>query len=472
MIAFLAMIPAFALGWAVVRLLMTHSSRMLTDRSVLLQHPARGFYAWMLEICLGIGVGAGISSLLDFLLTWAGFANRASLLAIELLMLAGAGFFALRRSPAGSGEAAKNPSWIWMLRIAAMLAAVVLVLDFSTTTASNPAGEWDAAGIWNLRARYLAGGRETWRNAVSNETPHPGYPLLVSGFIAGTWTILDDTQAPAPAALSLTFTLATAGVLCGALAPVSESLGLLALLVLLAGNTFGSYAAWQYADIPLSFFVLGCVATLTLAASRDWPPGLLALAGLLAGFAAWTKNEGLPFAIAALLVVLWRGKLAAKWMIAGAAGPILATLALKLCLVHGRETIFPNSAVQAAKLVADPSRWTKIIASFASNIWSLGVPWAHPILLLAILAFAFGFVPRERWQLWLFAAPLALLAADFGIYLITMADLDWHLNTSNSRLILQVWPAVLFAYFLLLRAPAGAEPAKAPSKTTKKRARV
>ena len=56
-------------------------------------------------------------------------------------------------------------------------------------------------------------------------------------------------------------------------------------------------------------------------------------------------------------------------------------------------------------------------------------------------------VPEIR-RAWLFATPLALLAADFGIYLITMAELDWHLGTTNNRLILHVWPTVLFAYFL------------------------
>lgn len=466
MIAFAAMIPAFALGWVVVRLLMPHG---------------RGFYSWLLEISLGIGIGAGISSLADFFLTWAGIANRISLLAVELLLLAALSVRILRSAkPAVAEASSKNPKWIWLLRIAAILSLLFVVLDFSQTTASNPAGEWDATGIWNLRARYLAGGRDTWRNAVSNQmaagmigASHPGYPLLVSGFLARTWTILGDSHAPAPAALSLTFAVATAGVLCGALASASESLGLLAVLVLFASESFVSQIASQYADIPMSFFVLATLAMLAFAASRDWPPGLVALAGILAGFAGWTKNEGLPFAMAALAVALWRAKFAARWIVAGAAVPIGATLALKWFLVKGTESMFPKSIGQAAKLIAEPSRWAKIIASFGHNIWTLGVPWAHPILLLAILGFAFRLLPRETWKWWLFAAPAALLAADFGIYLITMAGLDWHLNTSNNRLILQVWPAILFGYFLMLRAPAAAdEPVKPSRKAGKKHARV
>ncbi|MBZ5605571.1 MAG: hypothetical protein LAO79_25005, partial [Acidobacteriia bacterium] len=68
MIDILAMLPAFALGWIVVRLL----ARL----------------GWWLEIPLGAGLGAAISSVLFFLLTWIGAANRGSLLATEGVMIA------------------------------------------------------------------------------------------------------------------------------------------------------------------------------------------------------------------------------------------------------------------------------------------------------------------------------------------------------------------------------------------------
>lgn len=454
--ALLAMIPAFALGWTVVRLLKPH---------------AGGFFGWMLEISLGTGIGAGISSLLDFALTWAGLANRFSLLGVELLALAAAGFLLSRRDASPIEESPGNPSWIWLLRIAAMIAVLMLALSFSNTFTSNPTGEWDASAIWNLRAEYLAGGPSTWRYAVSNYANHPGYPLLVSGFVARTWTILGNTNDAIPGALSLIFSLANLGVLCGALASISEALGWLAALVLLATQSFIAQSATQYSDVPLALFVLSATAVLAFAALRDWPPRLLALAGIFAGFAAWTKNEGLVFAIVIAVVALWRAKIAAKWLIAGAAVPILATLALKMFLAQGRESMFPQSAAQAAKMIADPSRWAKIIASFAHNLWSLGTPWAHPVLLLAILGFAFGFLPRQSWRWWLALAPVALLAVDFGIYLISMADLDWHLGTSNSRLILQVWPALLFTFCLMLRAPqAAVEESKPASKKKRSRA--
>jgi hypothetical protein len=197
------------------------------------------------------------------------------------------------------------------------------------------------------------------------------------------------------------------------------------------------------------------------AAARDWPPGLAALAGLCAGLAAWTKNEGIPFLVIAAIVIAWRGGLrAATWMAAGAAPGALVTLAFKLGLSPGGEAILPKTLHEALSKVGDPSRWLRVAVSFIRSVWELGVPWTHPVLLLAVLGFAFGMVARDerrsRW--WLFVPIAGLLAVDFGIYLVTTADLGWHLDTSNSRLFVQVWPAVVFGIALMLRLPVSPEP--------------
>ena len=136
---------------------------------------------------------------------------------------------------------------------------------------------------------------------------------------------------------------------------------------------------------------------------------------------------------------------------------LILTLAFKFTLVEGREAMFPATAAQALKMIADVSRWSEIVASFARNFWELGFPWAHPFLLTAVLAWTFGFGSQARSRLWIFLAPAGLLAADFAIYLITMSGLTWHLTTSNNRVIVQVWPAFLLGFFLALRAPATQE---------------
>jgi hypothetical protein len=446
----LAMLPAFVLGWLVVRLVAK--------------------LPWTIEVPLGIGTGAAISSAIFFLLTWAGIANRALILSIEIvgIVIMGVLVFRAKRVVEPAAEI-QRPSWIWALRIAGIVALLFAAMDFSQSITANPDGGYDAAAIWNLRARYLAGGTPSWHYAVSDKTGtnHPGYPLLLSAFVARTWILIGDPRSSTPAALAAIFGAATmalifAGVsmLCG------EILGWIALLVLAATEGFVSQASVQYADVPLSFFILGCIALLAVAAAREWPAGIVTLAGIFAGAAVWTKNEGIPFLAFAGVVTAFRGRLrSATWFAAGAAPLLILTVAFKFALVDGKEAMFPSTFGQAVKMILDGSRWSEIAATFGHNLWEFGFPWAHPFLLLAVVAWAFGFGKDWRSKIWLLVAPLGLLAADIGIYLITMSGLTWHLNTSNNRVIAQVWPALLFGFFLLLRPPLG--PKKNPKRVKK-----
>jgi hypothetical protein len=89
------------------------------------------------------------------------------------------------------------------------------------------------------------------------------------------------------------------------------------------------------------------------------------------------------------------------------------------------------------------------------------------VLLAAVLAFALGWVPaaerrRRRW-LWI---PVAVTAvAEYGLYLITESDLNWHISTSVSRLVAQLWPSLIWLVFMMLRTPEEFAEAPAAPKT-------
>jgi 4-amino-4-deoxy-L-arabinose transferase-like glycosyltransferase len=84
----------------------------------------------------------------------------------------------------------------------------------------------------------------------------------------------------------------------------------LAVLILLGTQFLITHGASQYADVPWGFFMLATTVLVFLhdrASGRT--RGLVALAGTAAGFAAWTKNEGLLFLasiIVARCAVLWK----------------------------------------------------------------------------------------------------------------------------------------------------------------------
>jgi hypothetical protein len=158
----------------------------------------------------------------------------------------------------------------------------------------------------------------------------------------------------------------------------------------------------------------------------------------------------------ALAVTVWKGgSKAGAWMVCGAMPAILLLSAFKLLLVHDTEAVLPRSAGEALARMTDPSRWMEIAGSFARSAWHMGFPWAHPLVLAAILAMAFGLAPRARLlrQMWLAIPVFGLLAADFVIYLVTTADLSWHLSTSNTRVLVQVWPALLLLTLLAINDP-------------------
>jgi hypothetical protein len=466
-VALVSALPAMVLGWMVVR--------------CLLPAPSRGpvWARWAMEISLGVGAGLGLTSVFYFVLLAAGLRGRIPIVCVEAVALA-LGVWTLRQRAHRTAAPAPEPlprfSWIWALRGAAALSLLLFGLSFSAMVAGNPYGEWDAIAIWNRKAKFLAGERATWQDMnAPYGAAHPGYPLLLSAAIAREWTLAGEATSETPAALAGLFTVTTAGLLCGALAlTAGEGAGLLAVLVLFASEGYLSQAGTQYADIPLSFYILATLILLGYAASREWPVGALLLAGVCAGCAAWTKNEGQVFAFFALATALWCGRArAVAWMAAGAAPLLLVTLGYKLLAVDGTESMFPRSAGEAFAKVADGGRWVQIAASFARSVWDLGNPWTHPVLLVVVLAFALGVVARQEAldRLWL-ALPLAgLLAVDFAIYLMTTADLAWHLGTSNGRLVAQVWPGFLFTSFLLIRPPVSRPLEKAIAADSKGKAR-
>jgi hypothetical protein len=447
------LLPALALGGA--------AAEALLPAPATLAPPLR----WLWRTALAAPFALGITSITTFALIWTGAASPLSILALELALLA-ATAFALhrRRHPRSEPLPTTSPfSWNWALRTAAALATLLFLFNFQTATAAAPFGEWDASSIWNLRARFLAGG-DAWRFAVApglnaqlTGASHPGYPLLLSAFIARGWILSSSVSPSLPAATALLSSLATLLFLPAALAwRRAESLGLLALLLLLASEGWLSQTPVQYADVPLALLLLASTALLHSALDSAWSPRLALAAGLLAGFAAWTKNEGLVVLLALLAVTLLRGgPRPFLWTLAGALPGALATLLLKTLLTRGGASLYPQSASEALSMLANPARWSEVLSGYLDATLSLGFPLSHPLLLLAILAFVLRPASPERRRSALFAAlpALALLAAGFTALLVTTANQQWHVSTAVNRLVIQVWPALLFTALLALRTP-------------------
>ena len=179
--------------------------------------------------------------------------------------------------PTGRRFARSSFPWTWSLLLGLAAASIFVALDFSAASAANPNGDWDATAIWNLRARFMAGGAAVWRRAISAEAggfmlsaSHPGYPLFLSSFIGMLWTLAGDFTAAAPAVTSGVIAFAVMALLTGSLAARrSLGLGLLGGLLLLATELFASQSAAQYADLLLALAFLAATVLLDAAAAES-----------------------------------------------------------------------------------------------------------------------------------------------------------------------------------------------------------
>jgi hypothetical protein len=421
---------------------------------------------FVIEASLGALFGPGLASLLYFFLSVLGKSASAGAVFGVLGLLAVVCGAVWRILPAEGSRAPGGPArrfpWTWALLVLAAAGLVLFLADFQAASGANPGGEWDALSTWNLRAHFLAGGAETWHRAVSADlgghlsgAAHPGYPLFLSGFIALQYVAGGDASSTAiPIFASLLFSLAAFLLLGAGLASKkSVAMGAMGWLILLCSEVFASQAASQYSDLLQGLAFLAALVLLDVC--TDVSPRVLFAAGLALGLAAWVKNEGLPFALAGLAVAAWRYRGRAVWTVLGSVPGLLAMAVLKLFIAQGRESVFPATVGEMISKLVMPARWWQALLGFGKAVVDAGDPWAHPVILGAAVVFALRFLPkterRDQWTLWVPVAATA--AAEYGLYLVTTADLDWHIATSVSRLLAQLWPPLIWLVLSMVRVP-------------------
>jgi hypothetical protein len=273
---------------------------------------------------------------------------------------------------------------------------------------------------------------------------------------------------------SALFALGSIGLLASALATIkTPGQAALGLIVLWGTPIFVNEGARQMADVPMAFYILATGALLFLhVLHRSW--GLLALAGIATGLAAWTKNEGSALVVAvtaAVLVVSGRRHLARTMLTyaAGLAIPLVIVFYFKLQLAPPGDLLSVGASGWIRQAM-DASRHSTILGTFwyqFMEFGSWGIPGLSvgilPILLICLLLFRARIPPGQRPA---YVAVLVLLLVQilgyYAAYLISPYPLEWHLSYSSTRVILQVFPLMLL---LVLSASISAEEILAPSPT-------
>ncbi len=438
----------------------------------------------LLPISHSAGYGLGVFSVIFLAARALGIANLlvTDFLALAVLLA----IYLLTRSHRPvtilpSREGGADPPWLPRVVTTAFVIALCAALYSGILrTLVHPHGDgWDAFSIWNLHARFLFRGGAAWRDGLTPLIPwsHPDYPLLLPAAIAHFWSCLGYENQAVPAVIGLAFTFSTVGVLFESLAILrGRTAAMLGALTLLATPFFLETGASQYADVPLSFFYLATISLLGLydqssdAHSAPRPKGLIVLAGLAAGLAAWTKNEGVLFlcALAAAWILTSVGKSRPQSSIAeDATSPgrlgnaflfllagIVPAIPLIVWFKHSiapRGDLFPDKGMALHKLM-DPNRYRIILEWYGKEFLRFGDWLLVPgTIALTILYFLSGknekAEPTPGFRMAVITLALTL-AGYFAIYVITPYDLYWHLRFSLNRLFLQLWPSAIFLFFL------------------------
>jgi hypothetical protein len=426
----------------------------------------------LLKAGLAIGLGFGLTSCLYFLgLLFIG-SSKNTLILIEAV------FCFILVFLLKSKKTEEYPSYAEIYekpqvqslyeRILSIAFYVALASTFTTVVLIAirlPNGAWDAWAIWNLRARFIFRGGEHWTNVFSSllsPSTHPDYPFLVSATIARIWKYLGEETQFVPAILGILFTFATAGIIYSAVAIMrSKSQGCLAGLFLLSNVDFIYLGTCQYADVPLGFFFLTSLVLVSFQDIFSKKYGLSFLAGVMAGFAGWTKNEGLLFLgslfMARLLVTYFSSdrRTYMKQLLYFTLGslPVLAIiLYFKMNLAPPSDLVQGQGLTQTIDKLWQLSRYVEIIKAFGNVTVSV----FPQLILLLIYPLFLGIKITARDRIKVATLVLVMFFMIFGyfmVYVITPYDLSWHLSSSLPRLLLQLWPSFLFIYFILISTP-------------------
>ena len=456
----LSLFVSFVIGWLTVSLLWPAGARASAAQLTL-------------KIFLAFGLGQGITSCIAFLylLINGGVSVFYYLCELPVLACLLILFYVKIRTAKAALPPLKltrqNPSWSGtgaFLAIAFYATAATALATVALRLWHWPHGRHnsDAWTIWNLRARAIFRGGDEWRDSFSSLVAHPDYPLLLPLSVARAWMYGGSETTAAPAMLAWLFTAAIVGLVTSAVAALcGRTQAYLAGVVLLGHSYFIGHASSQLAEVPLMFFLVAALVLIafhneTVDARRS---GALVLAGLAAGLAAWTKNEGLLFLVAlgvAHFVVVthargFRTYLQEALSLATGLLPVLAVIIyFKTQLAPPNVWISGMTPPQVLAQLTDASRYAVIAKEFARRFLfynGLGINMAYILLMFVV---CFGITRRHMVSVAHGTLALTVMMAGFvWIYLTRDANVLAFMRGSVDRVLVQLWPAFVFTFFLL-----------------------
>jgi hypothetical protein len=323
-----------------------------------------------------------------------------------------------------------------------ILAASAVSFAFAVVVVPD---DWDAWATWAAKAKVLALGQGNLGDVT--HFGWPDYPLLwpsiwaFSGWCSGGW---EEQWAKGWGPVFLLLTAWQIGVV------VHRSTGA-RTTALLAGAVFACVpkvimvASWGYAETLL--WLTTVCAFGRMVAFRESTSSADALwAGLFAGAAAMTKNEGiLLVAVGGVWLTVVTG--VRRWRaLIGYGAVALAFVFPWLWWVHGDRGVGSHSteglALSTERLGYAGSRLTPALREIA-GMWSDWRQWGVAMGLV-VAGVVWAAIRSDRWRP-LLVLPCCVLCGSFVVILFDPSDVGWLVGSSWDRLTIQVLPLLVIA---------------------------
>jgi hypothetical protein len=239
--------------------------------------------------------------------------------------------------------------------------------------------------------------------------------------------------------------------------------GYLAVIFLLLSTQFLNIGTYQYADVPLAFFMLSTVFLFCL---KDRYPEIstpiVFLAGLAVSCAAWTKNEGQLFLALVIFVYFiarlqknqWSRTLKEFIVFVSGLAPILGALIyFKLNFALENTHIRANPLNQLETYLFDIDRYVIVGSKWMNKFLTFndGIIW-----LMAGYLLLSGLDRSDLLKNRLLSPALLLLlmmGGYFFIYIIYPGNPINLLSASLRRIIIQLWLTWVFLFFYCVKGP-------------------
>jgi|GEM_PF-7121559 len=347
----------------------------------------------------------------------------------------------------------------------------------------EPHGKWDAWASWNSCARFIYGSGDAlidnytrfWQTLGAQAT----YPWLYPLSTARVWIYNGGISQVVPFLLNTVFALATIGLAFGFLQLFRSRLaGWFAGLFLLGTPFFAFHITSQYADILLGYYFLASAVLFSWWLIEDGQrAGMLALVGVLATLAAWTKEEGMLFLLIIFALQAFYIGTARKLgltnspkvgknlaiLLGGALPGLLLLGYYRFFFINKTSTFISDieGSLILIEKILDPTRYITIILAFikealfftAANFTMVS---AGVILILVYVLLVGLDKNRIHWRS-PYCAPLLIFVSMywgyFAAYVITPFPLQWHLDTSLNRFLLQIYPLSIVITICLAKPP-------------------